>query len=251
MQVLDNIKAVLFSLVCAMSTHSLDLLTVNEASLAKDRLYKVPYLTDKQRKDYRLIIHKGRFYRDNPKRELFNGENKLSHGKCGFISFTFNQEKELSVFNHLGSCLGAPRLCHSSMNGERPIIAAGELEIDQQGRLISLTNHSGHYWPGIESLCHFLNAIEQLGVNLFEVTIYLKSPPTNVLSPKKTRPINLKNGGYYYPLKAKTLINSKDYRHFFKGRPLSYYCPSTLLFSQIKDVKQTMAKNFMPFNRLQ
>ena len=51
---------------------------------------------------------------------------------------------------------------HSSFNGGKPVISAGMLTVNDNGKIVMISNKSGHYKPG---LIEFINAIEYLDRN--------------------------------------------------------------------------------------
>lgn len=209
-----------------MPTNDFDqnkLLALSAEVREEDRRNQVVKISEEQRKDYRLIFQGGYLCHDDLEKVRFNSRAGISHGKSGFVSFTFNCFKELCVFNHLGKRYYKASFCHSSINGDLPLIAAGELEIDKSGRLISLTGHSGHYRPKLYNLCFFLHVLQQQGVKISEATLYLKDPLPKELSHLQQRRIMLQEQEAFYSVNISSLILSSYYQKNFTKSSLSTF----------------------------
>ena len=74
---------------------------------------------------------------------------------------------------------------HSSLLAGAPVLAAGELVLDQ-GQLLSISNSSGHYKPDMESLDVALKILKTMGVDLKQ-TERLKIGPTGLPFNKRLR----------------------------------------------------------------
>lgn len=115
---------------------------VSNSSKLKNIAYETKFLDKEQRAQHRVNIVHGKFKKDNAD---FDTSQMIAHGKTGFAAFTLNANGELSVFNHLGM---RDKIAHSSMNSGSPVVAAGELKI-QNGKLLAINTHSGHYRPSL------------------------------------------------------------------------------------------------------
>ena len=74
------------------------------------------------------------------------------------------------------------RFHHSSFVAGAPVIAAGEMVV-QDGRLISLSNHSGHYAPPPSCLHAVMEELKRLGVaDLHRIELGAYSPPGMVVA---------------------------------------------------------------------
>jgi len=70
---------------------------------------------------------------------------------------------------------------HSSFVAGAPVIAAGEMIISR-GRLIALTNHSGHYLPPPSCISYVMDRLEAMGVaNLATVELELIKAPAMLI----------------------------------------------------------------------
>lgn len=66
------------------------------------------------------------------------------------------------------------RFHHSSFFAGQPVLCAGEIITDSEGKLIEITDKSGHYNPKNPHLLNALSFLEKQGVNLSEVTLVKK-----------------------------------------------------------------------------
>lgn len=82
------------------------------------------FLTTEERAARRVNISGGSFKKDGIP---FDTSGMHSHGKMGFAAYTLNVNGELSVFTHNQRRDG---FAHSSMNAGRPVVAAGEIIIE-------------------------------------------------------------------------------------------------------------------------
>ena len=73
------------------------------------------------------------------------------------------------------------------MNAGKQVFCAGELQIDNQGKLLMITTHSGHYRPSNYSLYKFLQHLESQGVDISEVKIRGIVPPPKGITRRKDK----------------------------------------------------------------
>jgi hypothetical protein len=132
-------------------------------------------LTTAERETYNIQIRQGLFYQS---KHLCSTTSCFSHHKMGYASFTLNSNGELSIFEHEGT--RSSNLHHSSMNAGAPVLAAGEISIEN-GNHKSLSSYSGHYQPTLFSVYRFLEYLSSRGVDISETTVLLEQKP-NVLT---------------------------------------------------------------------
>lgn len=111
---------------------------------------------------------------------LLNG-NFFSHGKPFDSSQLFSDnpfEYSPSAIFTLGLdetlYIGRPEVFkfnHSSCLRGGPCLSAGELKTDQNGNLIEINSHSGHYKPQKEHFLYFLRFLKRNGVDLKPVKL--------------------------------------------------------------------------------
>ncbi len=123
---------------------------------------RATYLTAEERAKFRINIRNGIFVKDG---QPFDTSTMRSHGKQGYGAYTLNANGEISVFIH-NMGMGTDRMFHSSMNAGAPVVAAGELKI-QNGVLIEITTSSGHYRP---SLFNVQRALEHFVLNKIDIS---------------------------------------------------------------------------------
>lgn len=204
------------------------LLEVNWWDRLKDKTSTVKF--DRyERAPYRVHIYNGRFYQNG---KLFTTCGKWlgaapykAHSKLKFGAFTLNLDGELSVFNHLW---GLDGIKHSSMNSGGLVFCAGEFKIDN-GKLIALHTHSGHYRPTLYNLYLLLDYFAERGVDVSATKIYLLDKDIRVMGlDVSTQPIYLngkKNPPFYEIAASEFMVN-------FKGRFV------VILTQIIKDINQ-------------
>ena len=157
----DNVQEALFN------TYLID---VNPFSKRKDNGEitgeKTIFFTDEERDSFRMDIHNGLFKQAG---KLIDTSSSTSHGKGGFASFTLCANGELYLFKHFGNSKNS--IFHSSLNSGKPVVCAGELKIEN-GKLLAITTHSGHYRPPIYSLYRTLRYFKGRGVDINQSKLY-------------------------------------------------------------------------------
>ncbi|MDF1645479.1 MAG: hypothetical protein P1U61_00650 [Legionellaceae bacterium] len=157
---------------------SAELLDVNVESKLEDEIDEVPFLSETERAAYRVHLHGGKFQKDG---KNFDTSAMGSHLKLGFASFTLNANGELSVFTHTGY-----RMMHSSMNAGAPVVAAGELKI-KDGVLVSMTTHSGHYFPTLFNVYRALEHFVLHDADIKQATVITFANPSEQLQNVSSR----------------------------------------------------------------
>lgn len=169
-------------------------LTMSSAYKDSDKEEKIIYLTPSQRDEHRIIIHDGKFKerRDDNTFALIDTSIRQSHMKQGYAAYVINLNGEISVFDHLEG-----ETAHSSMTQGNPVFAAGEIKIEN-GELIALTFHSGHYKPGELNMYHTLKYFQDQGIDISKAEVRLFSESADLSRiEKKIEEISL-TGQYWY-----------------------------------------------------
>ncbi|MFZ4077625.1 MAG: hypothetical protein ACOYKA_06540 [Legionellaceae bacterium] len=151
-----------------------EMLVVNPDSRKEDEKRKTIYLKPEERASYRLNIVDGHFMKNGG---LFDSSSLISHGKKGFVAYTLNSNGELSVFEHHDM---KDRMAHSSMNAGYPVVAAGELKIEQ-GELKIITTHSGHYNPSLFNVYRALAYFSHQGMELHSTKVMTFNDPSRAI----------------------------------------------------------------------
>lgn len=78
-----------------------------------------------------------------------------------------------------------PAINHGSFFGCEPVLSAGKFIISQDGSILKITNHSGHYRPGIIETIYCLEFLEEQGVDLEPIALDVKLSENNFFSSAK------------------------------------------------------------------
>ncbi|MDI1351175.1 MAG: hypothetical protein PSV35_00140 [bacterium] len=162
-----------------------ELLDVNSGSKQLDTEKKTIFLTEQERAERRVIISNGQFKKNGIN---FDTSNMHSHKKEGFAAFTLNANGELSVFVHNQM---RDRFAHSSMNAGVPVVAAGEIKIEN-GVLKGITTHSGHYRPSLFNVYRLLEHFNAQGIDTSQAIVISFTNPAHSLKDLESRAV-------YYP----------------------------------------------------
>ncbi len=137
------------------------------SSLIRDLLARgqsVKYCTPEEREAYRLQIVGGRIsdvrgdaYHTGMKETHFSGSGWAIY-VVDFDNTFYSESHVVSAFHHSSFLAGAP------------VKAAGELAVDR-GRLVALTNKTGHYKAGEAELAMTLRLLRMRGVDLDDVAV--------------------------------------------------------------------------------
>ncbi|RUR18427.1 hypothetical protein ELY21_08180 [Legionella sp. km535] len=191
-----------------------DILDVNPNSKLKDKgqlklkhgrvnLQKTEFFNPEERDMLRAVIRQGAFY--NAGGEVLDTQKSISHGKEGFAAFTLNVNGELSIFQHIDH--DKTGIAHSSMNAGVPVVSAGEIEI-KNGKLISITEHSGHYRPSLYSMYKTLDYFRKQGVDISDVKVLTFSSSKIIERHLKIDVSQSKQFGRFREINAGDLCNS-------------------------------------------
>ena len=169
--------------------------------------------------NYYVAILNGKFIKITPdgKHTDFNTLKMQSHGKPYVAAYVLNAHGKMHVFSHHEG-LQNP-IFHSSMakthdeKDQFDVIAAGEICIDQDGALVGLTHHSGHYHPTVENMYHFLEYLIRRNVTINEDAFILtkeKIPELKLL--------NTATSQEGEPLEFKYQYDLKEFRQLMKSK---------------------------------
>jgi hypothetical protein len=181
-----------------LSVHGKGIDLSPQTGLPKDT---VKYLAAEERARYRLTVQTGLLYKfDWVKKKVLPYDtsqfNACDAGQ-GFGIFVMDFD---SIFSgaHDGDASsehnpwsgyygdGNQRFYHSAFLGGGDVLAAGEMKVES-GRLVAVTQKSGHYQPGIPQLKLFMSRLKFLGVNTDNVEIafgYQPDGPPAVKDPR-------------------------------------------------------------------
>ena len=137
-------------------------------------LTKAKFFDACERDQFRVDIRRGLFARN---RALFSTKGLIAHGKQNFAGFTVNLNGEISIFNHQGS--QKTGIAHSSMNNGKPIFCPGELKI-KDGKLLAVTDYSGHYRPSLYNMYKVLDYFVKRGIDISETKLLTMLKPSGV-----------------------------------------------------------------------
>lgn len=144
---------------------------------------QVARLNDEERKQHLVEFREQEdgvflFYHGKPLRTSeFQSEDTV-----GRAIFVIGPDKQIYIGNHR-----VGNFHHSSIFGGQAVIAAGEIITDEKGKLIAITDKSGHYKPSIKAVIDGLSIFRsKMKARLSDVTL--------ILVPKK----RFRENGQYY-----------------------------------------------------
>lgn len=231
-----------------------DLVDVAPFSKRKDRGEitgrKTEFFNAEMRDMFRVLIRDGEFVREGL---AIDTSDCISHDKEGFAAFTLNANGELSLFNHIDH--DRTGIAHSSMNAGVPVVAAGEVQIIN-GRLISITDHSGHYRPTAYTLYKTLDYFQKNGVDISNVKVYTFKDPGQILDIESKRSeehsrffvcnaVDLCNSfaGHLRKELNSMINNLVEYQSFFNLESASYYVKDAFTDSSLTADRAKIAKD--------
>jgi hypothetical protein len=124
----------------------------------------VKYLTAEEREAYSISVNDGRlFLHDN---SPLNTAHFQSMKKSGRAIFVMAPSGHLYAGSHVVN-----RFHHSSFLSGAAVLGAGELITDDMGKLIGISNKSGHYKPAAENILNVLKKLDEAAVDLNQVEV--------------------------------------------------------------------------------
>lgn len=134
----------------------------------------IRFLSAQERAKHLLVINEG---------QLFKGGRPYDTTSGKTISQPMSDIFVVSPDNHLyGGTVEVGKFQHSAFLQGGAVCFGGEMETNTEGRIIRITNRSGHYRPDITHLLYALNILKGRGVNLksVELEVYTHAKPQKV-----------------------------------------------------------------------
>lgn len=140
---------------------------------------RVKYYSEEERNGFEIVFRKDengvvKMYQ-NGSVFITKGHYSKHAGKKGTAIFVISLEGKMYAGSHLKKPM---RVQHSSFVAGAPVLAAGEITTDEEGRILALTRRSGHYNPdpiqAVQSLLH----LKANGIRLEEIDFidYIEGP---------------------------------------------------------------------------
>lgn len=112
------------------------------------------YFTAEQREAFRVVIVDGIVY-DTAGNIKTWGDDKLK------LNYVMDSAGNFYIFDNKSE-KGEPRYRHSSILAGKGVAGAGEIRIDEEGKVTKIDSDSGHYSPGLKQ---FENVVKELEIN--------------------------------------------------------------------------------------
>ncbi len=138
-------------------------------SRKRDKETRIKEFSDKELENYTAHVNKESGNLHTLDSKGIDTSTYLSHEKNGFAAFVMNSEGKLLLFNHKD---GDDGVKHSSFSQGKPVIAAGELRVED-GKLTHITTHSGHYKPRPEDIGNMLRTLKSQGVDVSAIKVLM------------------------------------------------------------------------------
>lgn len=150
------------------------LLTISEEMREEDEDDEIEMLLPSERDKDRVIIANNFFLRRTLDNKFISVDTKdnISHEASGLASFFITIKGEMLLFNRIDEMDDEKRVfSHSSYNNGGIAFFAGEIKI-QNGELLAVGSHSGHYKPQLEKLYHCLKYFQEQGIKIKNTLVY-------------------------------------------------------------------------------
>jgi len=139
-------------------------LTVNATQVGVLRKAGVKYCSPKERAGLIIKLEGGLF--KNAKKELYHtGSKETGFNGDGWAIYVVDFDDTFYSESHILN-----EFHHSSFLEGRPVQSAGEIAVDR-GRVLAVTNKTGHYKAGPNELLRVLEILEYGGVDLGTVAV--------------------------------------------------------------------------------
>ncbi|MBV9499841.1 MAG: hypothetical protein JO138_10750 [Acidobacteriaceae bacterium] len=147
----------------------------------------------------RVRFSGGRLYSDDAFTKPLDTKNMVTHfSGPGFAIYVMSEEGNIHVGSH---SVGYRH--HSTLLAGTNVAGAGEVQIEK-GKLVWISNKSGHYAPSAPHFLQVLHQLQKKGVDLSVVKVkYLQKPPTPAQ--------NFDNVGLYLAAMEAGGLDSYDY----------------------------------------
>jgi hypothetical protein len=138
--------------------------TINAAQIKVLNNQRVKYCNPKERSDYAISIEHG-VLKDASGNPYDTGCKETGFKGKGWAIYVVDFDGQFYSESHIIN-----EFHHSSFLAGAPVQAAGELAVDR-GRLVGLTNKTGHYKAGPPELARALELLQHGGVDLGTVAV--------------------------------------------------------------------------------
>lgn len=157
----DLIKLLSVEVKSGFSEKEYDALADSEKKRLKERIkmgwdaaHRVEYLDEKQREQFRVVIHDGKLYYIDTQ----NGFSLIPCDSIGSLEETiFVMNAQGDLFIHPAAVTGI--IHHSSLLAGSPVMFAGQIQI-KDGKILQIDNLSGHYLPGERNILLGMNYLK-------------------------------------------------------------------------------------------
>merc|ERR1712166_704014 len=138
----------------------------------------VKYCTDEERAEFLVEIKDGILTYKNQGGVPVQGtgKNMTPDGKNSMMIYVMSPKHQLYVGEK-----SVGRFHHSSFLAGASTSAAGSMVVDQQGKLLELTPHSGHYRPSAEDFDRCIEALSGQGIDMTDVKKAKPNAPKNLI----------------------------------------------------------------------
>ena len=181
-----------------------------------DDVGKVKRFTPEEQAAAQLTIRDGKFYDVAGKPfdtsggiELKGTTNEHQSGKAIYV---MDADGKLYAATDYGTRTGG--VAHSTLSGGKPVASAGEIEV-RDGKLLSISNESGHYRMSPQEWSVVLDRFEKDGVNVAQLRDELKKLPADAriaelkLTPKTVTPLGEPPGKFVTVGEAKAVTSDE------------------------------------------
>jgi len=137
---------------------------------------QVKYLSLKERQKHEVQISNGILMQDG--RPFITQNNNSVFSGEGSAIFVVAPNGRIYAGSHVLN-----QFHHSSFISGEAIIGAGEIVTDKKGKIIRITNQSGHYRPGSHEMLEVLETLKKKGVDLKGVELQIVAKPGSAVFP--------------------------------------------------------------------
>lgn len=134
----------------------------------KSNGYKVKYLNPHEKQEYVLSFRDGKVFKGE---EAFNTLFEEAGDQIGAAMFVIGPDEHLYAGSH---AIG--RFHHSSFLGGQAVLGAGDFRTDRNGKILEISNLSGHYRTGTEQLLNTLRILRKNDVDLTDIKVFVRQP---------------------------------------------------------------------------
>lgn len=128
------------------------------------RTQRVKYCTPEERDGYLITVEHG-VVKDASGNPYHTGAKETAFSGAGWAIYVMDFDKNFYSESHIIN-----EFHHSSFLAGGPVLGAGELAVDS-GRLVALTNKTGHYQAGEKELERTLEVLQSYGVDLASIKV--------------------------------------------------------------------------------